>query len=232
MGRRLGAIMPALVANLSRKMLMRIPDRFQAELWLQEAGVLNPGPWVAHSRYVAEAARNIATHLPALDPEIGLRAGPPARHRAAGGGYRHAAQPGWLHSSWQRRDARTLARVCLTHFFQSRDVRETFGERDCTPEEMAFIEDYLAQIEYNDYDRLIHLCDSLANATGFCLMEKRMLDVGFRYGINDHSLRSGRPRSTSRPTLSGAWDVQCTACCRAWLRIPLASRLAELRPAS
>ena len=83
---------------------------------------------------------------------------------------------------------RTLARVCLTHCFQSRDVRESFGEPDCTPEEMAFIEDYLAQVEYNDYDRLIQLCDSLANATGFCLMEKRMLDVGFRYGINDHSL--------------------------------------------
>ena len=45
---------------------------------------------------------------------------------------------------------------------------------------MAFIEDYLAQIEYNDYDGLIHLCDSLANTTGFCLMEKRMIDVGLR----------------------------------------------------
>ena len=64
---------------------MRIPDRHQAELWLQEAGVLNPGPWVAHSRYVAEAARNIATRLPTLDAEaayvlgllhdIGRRAG-------------------------------------------------------------------------------------------------------------------------------------------------------------
>ena len=42
---------------------MRIPDRHQAELWLQEAGVLNPGPWVAHSRHVAEAAHNIAAHL-------------------------------------------------------------------------------------------------------------------------------------------------------------------------
>ena len=54
---------------------------------------------------------------------------------------------------------------------------------------MTFIDDYLAQVEYNDYDRLIQLCDSLANATGFCLMEKRMLDVGFRYGINDILLR-------------------------------------------
>ena len=54
---------------------------------------------------------------------------------------------------------------------------------------MTFIDDYLAQVEYNDYDRLIQLCDALANASGFCLMEKRMLDVGFRYGINEFSLR-------------------------------------------
>ena len=40
-----------------------------------------------------------------------------------------------------------------------------------------------------NYHRLIQLCDSLANATGFCLMEECMLDVGLRYGINAYSLR-------------------------------------------
>ena len=170
---------------------MRIPDRFQAELWLQEAGELNPGPWVEHSRYVAEAACNIATHLPALDPESAYVLGllHDIGRRAGVTGMRHSLDG---YSFLAAEGCEDAARVCLTHFFQCRDVRETFGERDCAPEEMAFIEDYLAQIEYNDYDRLIHLCDSLANATGFCLMEKRMIDVGFRYGINDHSLRRWR----------------------------------------
>ena len=59
------------------------------------------------------------------------------------------------------------ARISMTHSFPNRDVREIFGEWDCTPEELAFIEDYLAQVAYDDYDRLIQLCDSLAMAIGF-----------------------------------------------------------------
>ena len=88
---------------------MRIPDRYQAELWLQEAGELNPGPWVAHSRYVAEAARNIAARLPTLDVEAAYVLGllHDIGRRAGVTGMRHS--PGWLHSSWQQRDARTLA---------------------------------------------------------------------------------------------------------------------------
>ena len=167
---------------------MRIPERDQAELWLQEAGVLNSGPWVAHSRYVAEAARSIAAHLPSLDVETSYVLGilHDIGRRAGVSGLRHSLD-GYLFLAAE--GCEDAGRVCLTHCFQSRDVRECFGAPDCTPEEMTFIDDYLAQVEYNDYDRLIHLCDSLANATGFCLLEKRMLDVGFRYGISDHSLR-------------------------------------------
>ena len=167
---------------------MRIPDRHQAEFWLQEAGVLNPGPWVAHSCYVAEAARNIAARLPTLDFEaayvlgllhdIGRRAGVTGmRHVLDGYNFLVAAS------------CEDAARISLTHSFPNRDGREIFGEWDCTPEELAFIENYLARVEYNDYDRLIQLCDSLANASGFCLMEKRWLDVGLRYGIHEYALR-------------------------------------------
>ena len=167
---------------------MRIPDRHQAELWLQEAGELNPGPWVAHSRYVAEAARNIAARLPRLDVEAAYVLGllHDIGRRVGVTGLRHSLD-GYLFLAVE--GCEDAGRVCLTHCFQSRDVRESFGAPDCTPEEMAFIDGYLAQVEYNDYDRLIQLCDSLANASGFCLMEKRMLDVGLRYGINEFSLR-------------------------------------------
>ena len=37
----------------------------------------------------------------------------------------------------------------------------------------------------NDYDRLIQLCDALADATGFCILEKRWIDVLLRYGWSD-----------------------------------------------
>ena len=170
---------------------MQIPDRAQAEALLQEAGALNPGPWVEHSRHVAGAARFIATQLHPLDPEaayvlgllhdIGRRAGVTGMRHVLDG-YRDLAALGY-------EDA---ARISMTHSFQNRDVREIFGEWDCTPEELAFIGDYLAQVAYTDYDRLIQLCDSLATADGFVLMEKRMLDVAFRYGINAYSLPKWR----------------------------------------
>jgi len=170
---------------------MRIPDRTQAEALLREAGALNPGPWVEHSRHVAEAARLIAPYLFPLDSQvayvlglmhdIGRRAGVTGMRHVLDG-YRYLSALGYA-------DA---ARISMTHSFPNRDVREVFGERDCTPEELAFVGDYLARVDYTDYDRLIQLCDALATADGFVLMEKRMLDVAFRYGINAYSLPKWR----------------------------------------
>ena len=172
---------------------MRIPDRNQAEALLQEAGALNPGPWVEHSHHVAAAAQLIAAHLPPLDSEacyvlgllhdIGRRAGVTGMRHVLDG-YHYLAALGY-------EDA---AKVSMTHSFPNRDVREIFGVRDCTPEELAFIGDYLAQLACTDYDRLIQLCDALATAEGFVLMEKRMLDVAFRYGINAYSLPKWRTK--------------------------------------
>ena len=56
------------------------------------------------------------------------------------------------------------------------------GRKDITPEQYAFLRDYLAGTEYDDYDRLIILCDSLAMAEGFCILEKRLVDTTRRYG--------------------------------------------------
>ncbi|MDI6881043.1 MAG: hypothetical protein QMC95_13370 [Desulfitobacteriaceae bacterium] len=35
------------------------------------------------------------------------------------------------------------------------------------------------------YDELIQLCDALTTPKGFCLLEKRLVDVALRYGVND-----------------------------------------------
>ena len=39
-----------------------LPTRQQAETLLLDAEALNPGPWAAHSRYVAQAAQLIAVY--------------------------------------------------------------------------------------------------------------------------------------------------------------------------
>ncbi len=43
---------------------------------------------------------------------------------------------------------------------------------------------FVANAVYDDYDRLVQLCDALAMPTGFCLLEKRFVDVTIRYGVH------------------------------------------------
>jgi hypothetical protein len=80
------------------------------------------------------------------------------------------------------------ARICITHSFPYKDIREALGKWDCTGDEYAFAANFIQTAEYNDYDRLIQLCDALALPTGFCLLEKRMVDVALRHGIHEMTI--------------------------------------------
>jgi HD superfamily phosphodiesterase len=46
-----------------------IPTQSQAEAFLAEAEQLNPGNWVTHSRYVAQAMQTLAKAMRSLDPQ-------------------------------------------------------------------------------------------------------------------------------------------------------------------
>lgn len=166
---------------------MNIPSLSTAESLLSEGEHLSPGSWVAHSRHVAQAARLIASYHPELDAEaayvlgllhdIGRRAGEyDMRHVIDG--YNFLRVQGYT-------DA---ARICLTHSYPIPDARACAGEWDGSPQELRFLEDYLAKIEYDDYDRLIQLCDALALPSGFCLVEKRLVDVSLRRGVNEYTV--------------------------------------------
>ena len=81
------------------------------------------------------------------------------------------------------------ANICLTHLFPIKDIRYYITkERDCSDDDIEFVKGYLAKIEYTDYDRLIQLCDAMALPTGICMIEKRLLDVSLRYGVNEYSV--------------------------------------------
>jgi hypothetical protein len=77
------------------------------------------------------------------------------------------------------------ARVCLSHSFPTRKLKAYFGEIDISGRQLDLLLQYLEQAEYTDYDRLIQLCDHLASASGYCVVEQRMVDVALRYGVND-----------------------------------------------
>jgi putative nucleotidyltransferase with HDIG domain len=158
-----------------------------AQQLLAEAEQLNPGPWVQHSIYTAQAAERIAAHLPGVDPEqahifgllhdIGRRYGP-SDMRHVLDGYRFLSDLGF----------EGAARICLTHSFPIQDANCGAGKWDCTLEEVALVQTALAGMAYTDSDRLLQLCDCLALPSGFCLVEKRLVDVALRYGVNEYTL--------------------------------------------
>ena len=77
------------------------------------------------------------------------------------------------------------AQICISHAFMIQDIRTSIGEFDITDEEYRFMDDFIKNAVYDDYDRLVQLCDSLALPTGFCLLEKRFVDVTIRYGVSE-----------------------------------------------
>lgn len=163
------------------------PNKETAIIELEFAGQMNPGLWTAHSYHVADAARRIAAQCPGMDGEkayvcgllhdIGRRTGV-AEVRHIIDGYDYAVLQGWDE----------VARVCLTHSFPVKDIEADIGKKDITKEQYLFIQQFLENTEYDDYDKLIILCDALADASGFCILEKRFIDTSRRYGIFPFSI--------------------------------------------
>lgn len=163
----------------------------QAKEELQIAVQNNPGPWEQHSLVSADNARRIAEKVPGMDPEkayimgllhdIGRREGVTGmRHVIDGYDYLMA-----IHQP-------ELAVICLTHSYATQNAAHFEGRHDCTPEQVAFIQRFLETYEYDDYDKLIQLCDAISLPQGACIMEKRFVDVALRYGVQDYTLERWR----------------------------------------
>ena len=154
-----------------------------AELALEKASESNPGAWVDHSRYVAEACKNIAWHCKHLSAgqayifgllhDIGRYAGVSSEKHLIDG-YRYCMERGW----------EKMAQICISHAFMIQDINTSIGKFDMNDEDYLFMKAFVENAVYDDYDRLVQLCDSLALPTGFCLLEKRFVDVTLRYGIH------------------------------------------------
>lgn len=86
------------------------------------------------------------------------------------------------------KDWEEVARVCLTHSFPVKNIEADIGRKDISKEQYDFIESYLNNLEYDDYDKLIILYDALADSNGFCILEKRFIDTTRRYGIYPFSI--------------------------------------------
>ena len=154
---------------------------------MHTAADANPGPWIQHSRNVARGAEIIAAQHPSIESErayifgllhdIGRQEGISGM-RHVSDGYHFLASKGY----------EAAARICLTHSYPIERQPLGASRWDGTAQELEFINTYLASIQYDDYDRLIQLCDAICLPSGFCLMEKRFVDVALRHGTNEDTI--------------------------------------------
>lgn len=162
-----------------------LPSIARAEEELQIAGELNPGPWTKHSINVGIAARNIAEKISGMDADkayilgllhdIGRRVGVVNIPKHVYEGYLYASSHQWDE----------VARVCMTHSYP---LMEKEFDYEPEAEEEKEIKKYILNCSCDDYDLLIQLCDSVAVDYGFCILEKRFVDVARRYGIWENSV--------------------------------------------
>ncbi len=159
-----------------------LPTRDTAEMLLQDAENNNPGPWGNHSRTVAHCAEKIAQACGDMDAnkayilgllhDIGRKFG--VRHLGhVLDGYTYMMTLGYDE----------VAKVCLTHSFNNQSLNEYIGKIDTTEEETDLIKTQLRSVHFDEYDKLIQLCDALAGAEGVLDIELRMEDVKQRYGF-------------------------------------------------
>jgi len=157
------------------------PTRAEAEQLVAEAEICNPGPWGDHSRVAAMCAGKIAAaagmdsekaYVLGLLHDIGRKFG--VKHLGhVYDGYHYMMELGY--------DA--AARICLTHSFNQPKLDVYIGKFDISETQQAELQGLLDDLEYDDYDRLIQLCDCLAGSDGVMDMEERMADVKRRYGF-------------------------------------------------
>ena len=74
------------------------------------------------------------------------------------------------------------ARVALSHSFHCKSTEGYIGKFDIPRQAQEELKVLLERMEYDDYDLLIQLSDSVAAAEGIVPLEERMNDVKRRYG--------------------------------------------------
>ena len=159
-----------------------LPTRDEAMALIRDGLSNNPGPWGKHCLTAAHCAEKIASACGDMDVEkayiLGL-----LHDIGRKFGVRHLGHVSDGYTYMMRLGYDEVAKICLTHSFNNHTVDEYIGKLDVSGEEMEMIKTELARTVYDDYDRLIQLCDSLAGAEGVLDIEDRMNDVKKRYGF-------------------------------------------------
>ena len=170
--------------NLVMSKMCGLPEllpRAFAQNLLEKGVSKNPGPWRDHSYAVAQAAEKIARNTKTLNPDFAYVCGL-LHDIGRQEGYTYMAHVYDGYHYLKNLGYELIPRVCLTHSFNLKTIDDYIGKVDVTQEQYEELKTLLANIEYDDYDRLIQLLDSCCGADGTRDLEKRMSDVKARYG--------------------------------------------------
>ena len=173
------------------KSTILIPSREEAENLLAWADGQNPGPWTGHCRTAGRTAEAIAQKC-GLDADRAYVSG--LLHDVGYYSYRNGeGEKDHIFAGYDlmtQKGHGDIAKICLSHSFPCNDVREFASSYiKCSEKEMDFIAAFLTETVYDDYDRLIQLCDALCWPQGAVILEKRLVDVVMRKGFGDFTLR-------------------------------------------
>ena len=171
-----------------------LPTRTEAEKILTWAQECNPGQWIDHCKVAARAAETIAENC-GLDSDrayvSGLLHDIGYYSYSNGKGEKDHAIAG--HDFMARRGYDEIARICLSHSFPCKDIREIESSwMKLNTAETAFITKFISEAAYDEYDKLIQLCDSISLPQGVVIMEKRLMEVVLRKGFGDFTLNKWR----------------------------------------
>lgn len=158
-----------------------LPTKVEALRILESGYKKNPGQWKSHSIIVAKCAYKISSCCRNMNPEKAYILG--LLHdigRQEGVTYIAHVIDGYdflMKSGYDE-----AAKICITHSFSIKNIFDYIGKKDITDDRFEKINTLLKNYEYDDYDRLIQLCDSIALPDHSTNIIKRMDDVKKRYG--------------------------------------------------
>ena len=184
-----------------------IPSREEAENLLVWASDQNPGPWVEHCRCTGRAAETIAqkcdlnaerAYVSGLLHDIGYYS-----YRDGKGEKDHIFAG---YDLMMKKGYGDIAKICLSHSFSYKDTRALASSYiNCNDEEEAFITAFLTETIYDEYDKLIQLCDALCLPQSVVILEKRLIEVVMRKGFGDFTLN----KWSSWFSLKDYFDKRC-----------------------
>ncbi|MCU5488786.1 HD domain-containing protein [Bacillus cereus] len=171
-----------------------ILDRTYAKELLKWAYEQKPGPWFEHSLHVAHATENIIIELIKkgykLDADIAYNAAllhDIGRYKGFTKSVIHSYD-GYMYMNDLGYTGNAI--ICVTHSFPCKNEHiDIAAEWSLVPDHMksrlvAILNEHS---NYDLYNKVITLCDALADADGFTTLERRLISVGLRHGTTSHT---------------------------------------------